>query len=454
MLRWKIEFVVLVCILTLSVIANAQDLQNVTDNADKLYFSAKSEEKIAGAHSDLGVSFSSVLEKDGYGYVMVDIRLKDKKQLIAKINYKDETFDIKFISLENGKLVRLTKEDLHTFQILNYNLLLHFQTFSMSKVVDALLSTLNLLGDYPPNEFIDISSIDTQSTTWTSLCKEIGESYTATFTLSDSSLCGKYENCSFDESTMTCTCTETIGPCESGYCYGRCGDKCSSIGDNLLGNYAGIQRFTQECFNHDLCARAEGGRGLGENCRDEFKLAKGGYFHATNCNEITGDWIIEMTGTSCFEGKCEDTYSTQKVFHFSSEDYKTYARFSGVSDSSSIDNRVSEYEGTIGYLSTLFPGWVSGSWQIPTYMTECSNQPDGYASGTFTGQNKCGEMTMNLEGVWGWYNIDKCTHAGDGSFSGTSTATKNWDSNSKGYVDNRPFNNINNLKTGAVPSGY
>lgn len=377
----------------LSIGVYAQELPSLNDEFKLLEFSVKSEKAIIGRYSGLGVTFSSIIEKKHN--VIVDIRLRDKKQLIAHINYEDETSQIQFISLESGQLLKLTEKDLQTLHVLNSILTQHIQNLYMPRgVVDALLSTLSLLYGYPSNEFLDLSKEEQKISpkVWISLCEDIGNEITGTYDM---------------EEGVPITESETVGPCASGDCFGRCGPGCDYPPHPL------IQRFAQGCFDHDLCARATG-EWFGP-CSDEWRAAVDDFLFATNCNDITGDWTIDMTGETCYEGNCADIHSV-KLYHFQS----IGANFIGTSDPSPYDGRVSIYTGTVSNNNQ-----ISGFWRIPMYMgPECGNQSDGYAKGDFTGQNNCGEMTMNLDGVWGWYYPDTCTSAGDGSFEGNATAIR------------------------------
>lgn len=282
----------------LNMSASAQELQNPdpNDESNLLKFSQKSEKAIVGEYPDLGVIFSSVMEKKDY--VVVDIRLRGNKKLIANINYdENEPIRIQFVSIESGRLVRLTEEDLRTLNVLYAILTKHIFNLYVSRgVADALLSTLGVLYRYPPNEFLDLNLPDeetkkTNPEVWTSLCDSIGNNVT-----------GDYD---IVEGTPI-TENETVGPCASGECFGRCGAGCSSPPDPL------IQRFTQSCFDHDLCARATG-EWYGP-CRDEWIAAMDDFLRASDCNEINGDWTVDMTGTSCFHGDCGVIYSV-KVYH-------------------------------------------------------------------------------------------------------------------------------------------
>ena len=135
--------VILICVFFLGISAHAQELPGRNHESELLEFSQKSEKAIIGQLPDLGVSFSSVLEKEDY--VVVDIRLRGKKQLIDHINYANETFHIKFISIETGELVNLTKEDLQTLHVLNSILTQHIigPFYKPRGVADALQSVTN-----------------------------------------------------------------------------------------------------------------------------------------------------------------------------------------------------------------------------------------------------------------------------------------------------------------------
>ena len=289
--------VILIYIFALGVSTYAQELPSLKHESEPLKFFQKSEKAIVGQYPDLDISFSSILEKEDH--VVIDIRLRNKKQLIAQMNYGDETFLIQFISLGNGQLVKLTKVDLHAFHVLHSNLIRHLPAFNMSKVIDALISTLNLLEGYPPNEFFNVSKEEQKKIKLelsTSLCESIGEEITGSYTLDgvDVSTCEGLEDCNWNFQTNTCECAEveTVGPCVSGDCFGRCGSGCG------IPPYPGIQRFTQTCFNHDLCCRKLLNHGVPKiwcfvpygPCGDEWSAASHDFIFATDCANVSGPW--------------------------------------------------------------------------------------------------------------------------------------------------------------------
>ena len=99
---------------------------------------------------------------------------------------------------------------------------------------------------------------------------------------------------------------------------------------------------------------------------------------------------------------------------------ETNTHFEGESGPSSIDGRSATYAGD--FTGTID---ISGTWRIPGYMADCNWEPSGWAEGVFTGQTSCGgAISMNLEGFWGFYDVQECTFSGYGTFVGTGVATK------------------------------
>ncbi len=171
-------------------------------------------------------------------------------------------------ALDSGAPVTLTTQDLDRVQRLHTSLAL-----GGSRVAEALVSTLHWLADYPPDVEVALQTDTPEASprqAWTSLCDLIGQSVTGHYTAGGE----------------TVTVQAVVGPCgvdDANECLGRCGAGCQPN----PGDPAAVQRFTQECFNHDLCTRATG-QILGP-CHEEFVAASPGYFYAPDCAAITGD---------------------------------------------------------------------------------------------------------------------------------------------------------------------
>ena len=131
---------------------------------------------------------------------------------------------------------------------------------------------------------------------YTSICEVIGIEIKGTYTLEslDVTTCEGLAHCYWDLQANVCRCEEweTLGPCNYGGCIGRCDAGCAGV----LGS--SIQRFTQECFNHDLCRRYTGEQ-LGD-CSDEFWAAAHGWSSAPNCaNDASVDVEHVSSGSGC-----------------------------------------------------------------------------------------------------------------------------------------------------------
>lgn len=371
--------VLAICILILGTNLYAQE-QGVE-------FSAKSSNAIIGYWPEQNVAFSSVKEGEE---INIEIKLKDKKSLIGQINYEKETIRFRFVLTESDELVRLTKKDLYTLRALNRMLTTQLHSLYRARgPVAAILSSLTILHSYPPGEFFSYQKTEAEAAL--PLCDEIGNE-----------IAGSYDT----EEGETITKYMTLGPCCEGNCFGRCGLSCEFPPHPL------IQAFSQDCFNHDLCVW-ETGEQLGV-CADEFVAAIDDYVLSKNCNEIAGDWTIFMSGRTCMDYNCADI-DDARVFNFWMTDSFF---FRGTSESK--DGRIAHYSGVISD-----DNQIAGTWKIPLYMgEECGSQPDFPANGTFTGQNRCGQLEMALDGLWSWYYSSSCTSAGRHPFEGDVFATE------------------------------
>lgn len=406
----KKVLVVLISTFTLFIILSSQVKQDLTYESESLEIVINSKQELIGRHTVLDVEFSSVLEYEGF--VVINITLRNGKLLEAHINHNDRTFYINFTSQKNGALAELTMDDLQNFHTLNSHLIQHFLNKRISRATDTLLRVLNLLDNYPPNQFFSFSSNDTTLQPIISLCNSIGDPLTATYDIGRRGW--------FTE-------TEEVGPChsdDSDDCIGRCGAGCGIPPHPLF------KAFTLDCFIHDLCARKLKELGYAKfwmyvpfgPCGDEWLLAMDDFLFGPNCNEISGNWTIKLTGITRFGSKSVLISSTE-VFYFQqgeiteeNVDFGFPFKFTGVYKSR-IDGRLAKYDGRLSEGNN-----VNGSWKFPTYMAECGWKFLGYASGTFDGKSQCNEIDMHLSGSWPWYYTKLCTRAGYGSFIGSVKA--------------------------------
>lgn len=103
----------------------------------------------------------------------------------------------------------------------------------------------------------DFTYVLNEENSWTLICNKIGQIHEGQFTALG----------------FTKILTAPIGMKDT-ECYGRCGAGCGTWPDDMF-------KYTQECFEHDLCNRDQGTQ-LGE-CSDEFWIAASGYLFAPRC---------------------------------------------------------------------------------------------------------------------------------------------------------------------------
>ena len=252
----------------------------------------KSPDKIEGSDSETNVKFSSVLT--GENYVSVVIELNGKK-IIAEIDYHHNGgVFLSSIDTSNNLAVIINKKDKELLEEIKNQL-----PPTVSTPEDALMSTLNVVLEYPDGEPIEYNTlkgserISTQRATpqalSPSLCDKVGEIVTGKYTVENpipGKQCkkrtrqvprgGEYVYYECQESVV-------VGPCwnKENECMGRCGEGCSDQNET-------IQRFTQNCLNHDLCTRATGKK-TGE-CLPEMLAAADDYLRAEDCGNVTGQW--------------------------------------------------------------------------------------------------------------------------------------------------------------------
>jgi len=241
-------------------------------------FTRNTKTSITGYDADLKTGFSSHEMDDGMT-VIVDIQLKDKKQITNRIdlsNPNEPTFELKVVNVKTGKPTSLSAKELSDLMVLK-DIIGHaaFPAHSfMVRTLDLLLAT------DPDGENIDFSSskireeLKFKDKPWnspigmeryTSFCYNLGQTETGEYTIIVNGI------------EQTIEEQVVVGPCYTGECLGRCGSLCN-----------GKQNYTQECLNHDLCAGATG-KNLGV-CRDEWLAAADGYLFAPNCAKMDGQW--------------------------------------------------------------------------------------------------------------------------------------------------------------------
>jgi len=230
-------------------------------------------QEINGTDSDSGVAFrASLLPGD---HVIVDLYIGTKR-IHLEIDYTRHTNRLRAVSQADETPVALSVQDILAFQKLRDS---HYSPpptiHTSARLRDALGSLINLMADAPAGHVIDITS-GLFGGSYTSICPQIGGPGEATYTLGT-----EYHH---DD--------VTVGPvCYKDPALGRCG-KGGGPDIGLFG-IGFVQRFTQECLNHDQCCEASKERppACGLGCAQAFDAAEPGYLDAPDCGNTGGDWF-------------------------------------------------------------------------------------------------------------------------------------------------------------------
>jgi hypothetical protein len=225
--------------------------------------------EVSGKDAQLGVTFHA--RRDRWNVrnaadevYLVDIDVAGVKRLSARLNYSSQSLSIKFRYIASGNPVRIGSQDIKTFRRLDQAM-----PQLNGRAGDALLALISYIAEAPANATINISAgpAPAQSGSWTSLCGQVGTRQSATY--------DKFSNTVVVKKPRLSQCYE-----QATACFGRCGKGCNRL------QPARMQRFTQDCFNHDLCVRD-----LGDDapaCADEFYAAADDFFYATDCGSMAG----------------------------------------------------------------------------------------------------------------------------------------------------------------------
>lgn len=210
-------------------------------------------------------------------------------------------------------------------------------------------------------------AIDATSGSFTSICPQIGGPGLATYKL------GIFGKIHHDE--------VTVGPvCYQNPALGRCGKGAGP--DPGIGR---VQRFTQECLNHDVCCDATGNSPpvCGLDCLPAFEAAISGFFNAPDCGTTAGDW----------------TDSQYFIYVLSGSDSRETPPqpFTGT-----VANNT--YSGTWNVVGTR-----TGTQTVFTASNPCPGGGECVASFTYTGTyNNCNTAkgtwtdSFGKSGMWSW----------------------------------------------------
>ncbi len=294
-------------------------------------------------------------------HILVNLYV-DGKRVEADIDYNRQLLYIRSLFWTTNAPAVLTATDIIAFQKLLVTL--PAEVNSESAHGDALLTVINLLASAPVGNAINISS---SGKSYTSICSEIGGPGTA--------IVGKQSY------------SVTVGPiCYMPPALGRCGR-----GGGADPGIELVQRFTQQCLDHDECCDVTGKNPpiCGTQCLPEFKAAAPGFFFAPDCGTTAGQWIDNYGITYVLNGG--DSSGTP-------ESFSGYANVQKYGEWAVSGTR----KGT-GITFTAKAETYSASFTYMGSYTDCN-----VANGSWTNSaNKSGEWSWNRTNTVGGAIMEK-----------------------------------------------
>ena len=226
-----------------------------------------------GQTASSGVAFQASLPTRDH--VVIDANIGTKR-IHADIDYTLKKLRIRSFSQANGTSISHSAQDIVAFQ----KVLVSLPAVNTgNRHGEALASFVNLMANAPP-VVLDISS---SGPSFTPICNEIGGLAVATYTT------GIFK---IHHDTVT------VGPvCYMPPTLGRCG-----AGGGPDPGIGFVQRFTQQCLNHDQCCfkTMTSPPVCGAVCFDEFQAAASGFFFAPDCGTTAGNRTDKPFGATMY----------------------------------------------------------------------------------------------------------------------------------------------------------
>lgn len=248
-----------------------------------------------------------------------------------------------------------------------------------SELAAPVLRLLDWIADAPPNYVLDLGF---ENARLRSLCKKIDKTVTARWDFTGGSDIKK----------------ATLGPCNQGKCFGRCGQGCG--GDPGPG--PSVQQFTQDCLNHDACVESLGYAAPG--CQDEFSATADDVLYAPDCNAIEGSWKLIYKTSPAVSARALQFGMIGETF---------------VGNAEVAQGRSVTVQGVRGAPPALDATTI----QVPLWKSvQCRSEPFGFATAQLKGTNYCGTIRARLvKGSWPGYNTASCQPIDPYSWTGKVT---------------------------------
>ena len=261
----------------------------------------KTKTKVVGQLKKSGTYFRSEDTQDNI--LETDVFINNKR-INVRVGYGNRMGEIYILGedLYTGEIVGITEGE---SDVLKQDLqsMLKEKKIGNSRLERKLIRTFNLLSSWPSSMSVildptkvtipDECGITFPDGISDNICTEVNDLHTGRYATTDE-YCGwaKYSGVPILKLDAPTAWMEDVEHSVGGdNCFGRCGRGC--IGDPEPNNSVNI--YTQDCFDHDLCAENEGD--LDAGCNWMFIYAVDDFFYGPTCPSLDLIFVIDTTGS-------------------------------------------------------------------------------------------------------------------------------------------------------------
>jgi len=293
-------FVLFVFSLSFGLLQNWDALAQDTSEESDVELLIKTKTKVAGKLKKSGTNFTA---KDIQNIFETDLYINDK-HINVKVGYGKRKGEISIIGKDQqtGEIINISDLEAESLKQ-DLELILGEKQIGTNDLEKMLIRTFNLLSSWPSSMAVivdptQVTIPDECGITYPdgiseNICPYVNESHIGSYVTTDE-YCGwaKYSGIPIIKLDAPTAWMDDVEHNVGGEnCFGRCGKGC--IGDGEPNNSVNI--YTQDCFDHDLCAENEGT--LDAGCNWMFIFAIDDFFYGPICPSLDLIFVIDTTGS-------------------------------------------------------------------------------------------------------------------------------------------------------------
>ena len=303
----RTKYIQYFCLIAFLFTTVSQAAQNAPINLGGPIFQERTDQALRGTSQNQDVEF---MVNRSAGKILVSLQLNGKEFLFTygSVNLNEKHLDSLQLLPNSPENNKKTQADQLALTALYRQL--QPQLNQVNPLENGLLTSVDfLLNMIPVNGAF--STIDFKKAGATNLIQP--KAFTNTCSQRGTAVSGSFNDFFGKKYTQV----KTVGNPASA-CLGRCGSGCVQTSAPQIRK----RQYTQQCFNHDLCA-GQFGTSFGA-CSDEFVAASDGYLNAPNCSfYVIGQW------RQSFDWECNGAPVAITISHLANHRFRTSAGLTG-----------------------------------------------------------------------------------------------------------------------------